>query len=374
MVFKTLAVAVLAGIVAMTAGTPAVATPEKPRVAFINPGYGDRGFWKDVSDTMHAAAAQFGFEIVEFDSNRKWPEMAENTNRVLEMNPPPDYIVAVNEHQQGARIVIEAEKRGIPLFMLLNDLTPDQKERVGRPGQIKNWIATLTPDNEKAGYQMAVSLIRAEAKTHPQKAKTHMCLLTLAGDRNTPASLDRLKGLDRALGEYPALAEQRRLYADWSFDEAYKRTSLWLRDGCLDAVWAANDDIARGAIRALTERGLKPGKDVMVAGLNWSASGLKLVQNGEMTMTHGGHFLAGAWIMVMINDYAHGVDLQKIGPNFYFPMQAITRGNIEQFQKALGDRNWKKIDFNYFSLASHPDRQGYQFDMDELLSAVSAKH
>ncbi len=40
----------------------------EPRIAFINPGYGDRGFWKDVRDTMQAAADQFGFDLVVFDS------------------------------------------------------------------------------------------------------------------------------------------------------------------------------------------------------------------------------------------------------------------------------------------------------------------
>ena len=110
----------------------------------------------------------------------------------------------------------------------------------------------------------------------------------------TPASLQRLRGLDMALEQYPLLREQRRLVVNWSFEEAYRRTAEWLATGgCLDAVWAANDSIALGAIKAIEEFGKVPGKDVFVGGLNWSAEGLENVASGKMTMTHGGHFLAG---------------------------------------------------------------------------------
>lgn len=197
-----------------------------PRIAFINPGHGDHGFWKDVRDTMQAAADQFGFELTVFDSNRNWKQMAESANRVFSMNPPPDYIIAVNEHQQGTRIILEAQERNIPVLMLLNDLTDEQKQRFGRPGkELGFWIATLVPDNERAGFEIAQSLVTAAQHANNNGASTNLCLLSLAGDSLTPASLQRLKGLDVALERYPELREQRRLVANWSFDEAYRRTA-----------------------------------------------------------------------------------------------------------------------------------------------------
>lgn len=264
------------------------------RVAFINPGYGDRGFWKDVRDTMQAAADQFGYELTVFDSDRDWKMMVESAEQAFAMQPPPDYIIAVNEHQQGTRIVLEAEKRGIPVIMLLNDLTQEQKYTYGTPRKdIKNWILTLTPDNERAGYDIAQSLIDGARLAQGDAMPQTLCLLSIAGDRNTPASLQRLKGLDHALSRYPVLREQRRIVANWSYDEAFRQTEAWIkRGGCIDAVWAANDNIALGAIAALKEAGRVPGKDVFVGGLNWSTEGLDAVTDGEMTLTHGGHFFA----------------------------------------------------------------------------------
>ncbi|WP_297009987.1 ABC transporter substrate-binding protein [Thalassospira sp.] len=346
----------------------------EPHIAFINPGYGDRGFWKDVRDTMQAAADQFGFQLTVFDSDRDWAMMAESANRVFAMNPPPDYIIAVNEHQQGTRIVLEAQERGIPVLMLLNDLTEEQKKRYGRPGaELTTWIATLVPDNERAGFEIAQSLITAARDADRGRIPENICLLSLTGDSVTPASLLRIDGLDTALERYPVLREQRRLVANWSFEEAYRRTADWLEtDGCLDAVWAANDNIALGAIKAIEEAGKIPGQEVFVGGLNWSAEGLESVAAGKMTMTHGGHFLAGAWIMVLLKDYLEGVERLRDNPEVFFRMQAVTPENLQVYQRVLGERDWDKIDFSQFSLVNNPEQRDYQFGIKGL-SPVSKR-
>lgn len=335
------------------------------RVAFINPGYGTKGFWKDVRDTMQAAADQFGFDLIVFDSDRDWKMMIESAEKVFALDPAPDYIIAVNEHQQGTRIILEAQERGIPVIMLLNDLTQEQKDTYGYPGRdIKNWILTLTPDNERAGYDIATSLIDAARLANNDHLPRTLCLLSIAGDRKTPASLQRLDGLDHALSRYPVLRERRRLVANWSYDEAYRQTAAWLERGeCVDAVWAANDDIALGAIAALEEAGRVPGKNVFVGGLNWSSAGLQNVKEGKMTLTHGGHFFAGAWVMVLLHDYIKGVEFLKENHEISFRMEAVTRENLPYFEDVLLSRDWSRIDFSRFSLANSSPGAEYHFGL-----------
>ncbi|MDG4720251.1 MULTISPECIES: ABC transporter substrate-binding protein [Thalassospira] len=339
--------------------------PDRIRVAFINPGYGDRGFWKDVRDTMQAAADQFGYDLIVFDSDRDWQKMANSAAEAFALDPAPDFIIAVNEHQQGTRIVLEAERRGIPVIMLLNDLTQEQKDAYGRPRKdIKNWILTLTPDNERAGYDIATSLIDGARLANADKLPKKMCLLSIAGDRKTPASLERLDGLDHALSKFPILEEQRRLVANWSYDEAYRQTEAWLkRGGCVDAVWAANDNIALGAIAALKDAGRVPGKDVFVGGLNWSKDGLDAVAQGAMTLTHGGHFFAGAWVMVLLHDYISGVEILKENPEVTFRMEAVTQENLSGLGDVLSTREWNRIDFSRFSLVNSPSGAEYHFGL-----------
>ncbi|MFT4763825.1 MAG: ABC-type sugar transport system substrate-binding protein [Oleispira sp.] len=349
------------------------------KVVFINPGHSDKGFWKNVTATMSAAATQLGFELEVYYSDRQWLKMVRNAEAVIHGDNKPDFLIIVNEYQEGARLLALADKAGIQTLMLLNSLTPEQYKTHGAPKEtLKNWAASITPDNETAGYEMARSLV-----THiitPDKTNQRpIALLTLAGDNNTPASQVRLKGLDRALADFPQLKEQRRISVNWSRKAAYKRTGLWLKSGHpLDAVWAANDAIALGAIKAIREAELKPGIDVKVVGLNWSPEAISHVIEGEMILTHGGHFMAGAWAIVMLYDLVHGYDFdaraEGMTRQIHFPMTAITQANAANYITYFGDQQWSRIPFKEFSLTHSKNPTGYQFTLDKLIQSLHPRH
>jgi len=360
------AIAVLSVLIVAAAWTPVRAGAPRT-ILFVNPGFADQGFWQAVSKTMRAAAEDFGYEIKMVSGDRKWPLMISRGLAAIEEGGA-DYIVLVNEHQQAPVLMEAASRKGTPFLLLLNGLAPEQSARYGEPGQqFAHWIGDLTPDNEIAGYQMARSLAEAGARLGLAEGEP-LSILSLAGDYQTPASINRLKGLDRALAEDPALSEVRRMTVNWSEEEAYQRTRISLQGDPPRAVWAANDPIALGAIRAYQEIGLEPGRDVAVAGLNWSREAVERVARGEMTLTHGGHFLAGAWIVVLIHD----LDTGLISPNeirhVSFPMSAITAANAERYLTAFGDGDWSKIDFAQFSKAADPT--GYHFTLDGLFAAT----
>jgi len=339
------------------------------KVVFISPGHAEQGFWHTVSSTMSAAAEQLGFELEIHYADRQWAKMVRNAESVIERTDKPDFLILVNEYQQGARLLALADKAGIPTLMLLNSLTQEQRDIYGAPReQLKNWLGSLIPNNEIAGYEMAQSLVH---NTKQESTPPSIALLTLAGDNNTPASQARLQGLDRALNDFPELKEQRRISVNWSGDEAYKRTRLWLQSGLeLGAVWAANDAIGLGAIKAIREAGLKPGIDVKVSGLNWSQDAIKHVENGEMTLTHGGHFLAGGWAMVMLYDYVQGHDFNAISAEVHFPMMAINQTNAPDYLKHFGSQQWSRIHFKDFSLTHAAKLTRYQFTLTKLLQPL----
>ena len=349
------------------------------KVVFINPGHSDKGFWKNVTATMSAAAVQLGFELEVYYSERQWLKMVRNAEAVINGDDKPDFLIIVNEYQEGARLLALADKAGIQTLMLLNSLTLAQHETYGAPREtMKNWIASITPDNETAGYEIAQSLVNSII-TPSSIDQTAIALLTLAGDNNTPASQERLKGLDRALVDFPQLKEQRRISVNWSEKAAYERTKLWLSSGHpLDAVWAANDAIALGAIKAIREAGLKPGIDVKIAGLNWSPEALSQVIEGDMILTHGGHFLAGAWAMVMLYDVVHGYDFDAhtdgMRRQIHFPMAAITQVNAADYINYFGDQQWSRIPFKEFSLTHSKNSTGYQFTLNKLIQSLHQRH
>ena len=347
--------------------TTALGHTERPvHVVFVNPGFESQGFWRDVSDTMSSAAEEFGLSLEILYSDRAWPTMLEHANNVLARKTKPDFLILVNEHAQAVELLQRANEKQIPTLMLLNDLTPAQRAEVGEPLSDSSpyWLGSVVPDNEIAGYEMARSLTAAL----PEKETIN--LLTLAGDAVTPASLVRLSGLDRALAETPHLNEQRRLFVQWSEEQAYRRVEFWIKLGePLDAIWAANDDIAIGAIRALQEAGLRPGIDVVVAGLNWSVRGVEHVRDEVMTLTHGGHFFAGALSMVVLHDALHR-DISLSEPiKVYFPMMAINQTNATQYLEKFSDGNWSQIDYSQFSQPEGSGFSDYSFTLDRILTS-----
>ena len=343
------------------------ATPQKS-ILFVNPGHQDKGFWKAVTDTMRAAATHFEYQLDVVSGDRKWPLMTARGLEAIETTNA-DYIILVNEHQQAPVLMKAAEDREIPYLLLLNGLTVEQEKTLGGPREaLKYWLGTITPDNEIAGYEMALSLEQAANDLGLQN--DNISLLTLAGDFKTPASISRLAGLDRALKNSSTLVEMRRLTVNWSEQEAYDRTSIYLRATTVDAVWAANDNIAKGAMRAIREAGKTPGKDAVISGLNWSTEGIQAVMDGAMTLTHGGHFLAGAWSVVILHDYNQGHDFASISKHVSFPMSAISRDNAAEYLRHFQQEDWSKINFDAFSKAQNPKLQNYAFDLKTLLSAV----
>ncbi len=107
---------------------------------------------------------------------------------------------------------------------------------------------------------------------------------------------------------------------------------------------------------------------MVFAGLNWSGEGLSAVRDGAMTMTHGGHFFAGAWSMVMIRDIANGA--LPVGSHIQFPMSAIRADNVERFLELFGRRSWDAIDFRNFSLGDTPHSE-YRFTSEAILEAAA---
>lgn len=346
----------------------ATATEPRKHVLFVSPGFADRGFWKSVGDTMQAAADALGFRLTIVSGDRKWPLMVSRGIDALRRENP-DYVILVNENQQAPPLMEEAEKRGIPMLLLLNTLTEAQERDMGQPrDRYRYWLGSLVPDNELAGYEMARALEFAGRRLGLGDGT--LSVLTLAGDFKTPASIDRLAGLDRALNESPDLREIRRLTVNWLEAEAYKRTSIFAVQTRIDAVWAANDPIAIGAIRALRELGREPGRDFVIAGLNWSNEAVEMVRNRQMTLTHGGHFLAGAWAMILLYDHLHGRDFAEIGVNLRFPMCAITAQNADEYAMSFSDEDWSKIDFLKFSRAANPGLDNYYFNLTTLLTSL----
>ncbi|MEO5795120.1 MAG: ABC transporter substrate-binding protein [Rhodoferax sp.] len=340
-------------------------------VAFINPGKSDEAYWVASAQAMQAAATSLGMQLevqyAERDHLRAF-ELA----RAIVARPVaqrPDYVVFSNDHATGAELLRLFDGSGIKCFVAFSRLAPTEEAQLGGPRQhYKNWIGTLEPLAEEAGYLTGKALIEQGRRARAQAPDGKLHLLALGGDRSTPSSVRRNDGLQRALAEAKDVVLEQTVYAGWTREKAAEQ-SAWLYDRYPAArlVWAGNDLMAFGAMQTLEQRGGQPGKSMWFSGINTSVEAMQAVSSGRLTALAGGHFMAGAWALVMLYDYDRGHDFIDEGLQLERSMFVLfTPAMAEKFEARFGER-YDSIDFRQYSKVLNPKLKRYTFGLAPLL-------
>ena len=333
-------------------------------VLFINPGKTSEPYWVSVSQAMTAAAKNLGMELKIVYAERDHLRMPVLLQQTLDQGPKPDFLIVVNERQMALPLLAIAERSRIPALLAFNDLTPAQIAQTGLPRkQFKYWIGSLSPDNRQAGYLTGRSLLKRLVQQKPAADGKHQ-LLAIAGDKSTPASQERLQGLQDALQEFPSVQLKQLVYGNWSRGLAAEQMKvLSERYPDAGAVWCASDLMAFGALASLKQRD-KPNKPVLVSAINYSKDAILLIKNGQLASLASGHFLLGAWSMVLLYDYAHGYDFIGQGAQMQLPMFSLVgEKNADLFLSRFSPEGLRKLDFSRYSKARNPKINRYDFSL-----------
>uniref|UniRef100_UPI0030DA1178 ABC transporter substrate-binding protein n=1 Tax=Pseudomonas sp. EA_35y_Pfl2_R111 TaxID=3088689 RepID=UPI0030DA1178 len=340
------------------------ATGKEPAtVVFLNPGFSNEPFWVGYSDFMQAAADDLGMQLQVIYGERNPPQLLEKARSALARDQQPDYLVFVNEMYIAPELLRLFADSPTKLFSLHSTLTPEQQKIIGASReQYRNWIGSLIPNDEQAGYWMAKALI-AKLQGKPGS------LLAFAGVRYTPSSSLREDGLHRALREHPEIKLQQMLQGEWKRQRAYEQAKLMLpRHPEVRLVWSANDEMAFGVMRAAQELGKQPGKDIYLSALNNSDEVLQAYIDGTIDVLVGGHFTLGGWAMVMLHDYHAGQDFAARGgkdrvDQLFSLLNVKQAAHLQQRLKVPG----YGLNFRQFSAVYQPQIKDYQFSIKPLL-------
>jgi ABC-type sugar transport system substrate-binding protein len=196
----------------------------------------------------------------------------------------------------------------------------------------------------------------------------------VAANLSDGASVERRAGLAEFTTEQPHMNVPQVVNAKWERSTAKMMMShLMDRYSDIRAVWSASDAMALGAGEAVTEKNLKPGKDVLLGGVDWSAEGFDAIKSGALTASAGGHVMEGAWAAVILFDYFHGVDFDKSeGLRMKSPMYIADASNVDLIRGKINADNWKKIDYKQFSKFYHPEIKKYNFTLFDTASETGA--
>jgi ABC-type sugar transport system substrate-binding protein len=342
-------------------------------VAFINPGKSDEIYWATATQGMQAVAKSLGMTFEVQYAQREHLKTLEIAREMVARpaDKRPEYIVITNDYAVGAELLRIIDGAGVKSFLAYSSIPLDQRGDVGAPRtKYKGWLGSLEPQAEDAGYLTARALIERgkKEKAFAPDGKLHM--LAIAGDRSTPSSINRNQGMRRAVDEDRMVVLEQEVYAAWTREKAAEQAE-WLYQRYPDAklIWAGNDLMAFGAMTTWEKRGGKPGVDAWFSGVNTSTEALEAIKSGRLTSLAGGHFITGAWALVMIYDYHHGRDFAGEGLELQRPMFA-------EFTPPLADRYIERfsggfdgVDFSGYSKVKNPQLKNYNFGFAQLLEA-----
>jgi ABC-type sugar transport system substrate-binding protein len=326
----------------------------------------DDMFYGPVVGFMQAAANDLGIELLIIETDDNHIDAHLQVKESLMVGRKTDAIIAISVKGIGKRILKICEQAKVS-FMIENAAILDKS--IGEPRQhFKYYIGEMLPDDEMAGYELAKYLLQ-KGKVAPD-GKIH--IVAINGSFGTSASIERGKGLQRALKEFPHAQLEQMVSAMWEPELAKKKfIGLKTRYPNVSVVWAASDGMAIGAAAAAEEMKLTLGKDVVIGGVDWSSEGVAAVKNGRIQATAGGHFMEGAWAMIAVYDYLKGFDFAKNdGLRMKTEMKLLTTENINEYSILFDTDVWSNINFKNFSKRYNPMLLNYDFSIRKILMEV----
>lgn len=207
-------------------------------------------------------------------------------------------------------IVEEADRAGAWLVTQWNkpaDLDIEDYDR---------WVAHITYDGVEAGAMIAEAMIEEMGGSGG--------IIALQGILDTAAAQDRFEGLQQALADHPDVELLDDQTADFDRAQALEvtRTLLTAHGDAVTGIWAANDDMAIGALQALEAAGRD---DVAVVGIDAVPEAIEAIGAGTMTATVSadGPWQGGAGLAMGYCAATGELDLGSVTDRAFFAQQIL---------------------------------------------------
>lgn len=145
------------------------------------------------------------------------------------------------------------------------------------PLEYDRWISHITYDGVESGSQIGDALAEAIGGSGG--------IIALQGVLDTAAAKDRFAGLEASLETNPDVELLDQQTANFSRAEALTvtKTLLTKHGDAVTGIWAANDDMALGALEAVQQAGLEG--SISIVGIDAVPDALTAIEDGSMTAT-----------------------------------------------------------------------------------------
>jgi simple sugar transport system substrate-binding protein len=170
------------------------------------------------------------------------------------------------------------------------------------------YISSIGSDFKSEGVKAAEWLIKASKNNH----KT-INIIEIEGTTGSAPAVDRQKGFNKTVRKYSKFKIIDSITADFIRAKGKDVMNAMLKKHGrkIDVIFSHNDEMALGAIEAIKEQGLKPGKDILVVSVDGQKNALEAIIAGEMNVSVECTPLLGPDLMKAAKDLKAGKKLPR---------------------------------------------------------------
>ncbi|MRW85993.1 substrate-binding domain-containing protein [Pseudoduganella sp. FT26W] len=197
-------------------------------------------------------------------------------------------------------VLLEAKRARIPVILT------DRAVKVSDPSL---YVSFLGSDFVEEGRRAGNWLVERQKKT-PDAV---LNIVELQGTVGSAPALDRKKGFEEAIAGNAKLKVIRSQTGDFTRAKGKEVMEAFLKaEGKkINVLYAHNDDMAIGAIQAIEEAGLKPGKDIIIISIDGVKGAFEAMIAGKLNVTVECNPLLGPQLMQIAKDVVAGKAVPK---------------------------------------------------------------
>lgn len=198
-------------------------------------------------------------------------------------------------------VLKEAKAAGIPVILT---------DRAVKVSDASLYVSFIGSDFVEEGRKAARWLLEHAAKMAPGAA---LNIVELQGTVGSAPAIDRKRGFEEVIKANPKLQIIRSQYGEFTRAKGKEVMESFLkqRDKKIDVLYAHNDDMAIGAIQAIEEAGLKPGKDIVIISIDGVRGAFEAMKAGKLNVTIECNPLLGPQLMQLAKDVVAKKPVEK---------------------------------------------------------------
>ena len=271
--------------------------------------------WRTANtESIKSSAKEAGIDLKFSDAQQKQENQIKAIRSFIAQKVDVIAFSPVVESGWGT-VLREAKAAKIPV--ILSDRAVDEKDDT-------LWVSFMGSDFVEEGRKAGRWLLE-----NTKSKSGDVNIVELQGTVGSAPAIDRKKGFEEIIKADPKFKIIRSQTGDFTRAKGKEVMQAFLKADAkkINVLYAHNDDMAIGAIQAIEEAGLKPGKDITIISIDAVKGAFEAMMAGKLNVSVECSPLLGPQLMSAVKDVVAGKQIPKriVTEEGVFPMETAAK-------------------------------------------------